>query len=121
MCDRGLGLRRRTPDAIIGVELGDRLWRPRVFDRPPLSNLVSMKAPLRNLIWVGGLVVSIASVAIASDDHQVVIDGPRKQLAHKWRLPVFDSADDIVDQWVENGRQFMNRNGKTCTCPRCKL
>jgi len=77
-----------------------------------------MKTSLRKLVWLGFLVAPTVAVAIASDDFQVAIDGLGNALPHGWQSPAFDTVEDIVDQWVENGRQFMNRNGQTCTCPR---
>lgn len=76
-----------------------------------------MKIPLRKLVCLGVLFASTAAVAVASDN-QVVINSPSKQPQHEWRFPAFNSADDIMDQWVENGRQFITRNGQKCTCPR---
>lgn len=73
-----------------------------------------MKTSLRKLIWLGGLVISTVAVAVASDDGQVVIDGLMDGQSRQWRFPTFDRAEDIVDQWTEGGRQFINRNGKTC-------
>lgn len=72
-----------------------------------------MKTPLRELVLLGVLIISAAAVAI-TPDNQVVIDSPNKQ---PQRLSTFDSAEDIVDQWAENGRRFITRNGQTCMCP----
>jgi hypothetical protein len=74
----------------------------------------SMKTTLGKFVWLGVLAVSTVAAAVAPDN-QVVIDSLRKQPQYEWRFPTFDAAEDIVDQWVENGRQFLTRNGKTCT------
>lgn len=74
-----------------------------------------MKTSLRKLVWLGVLVVSTAAIAVASDDSQVIVGGAKNGPPPDWWLPTFDTAEDIVDRWVENGRQFINRNGQTCT------
>jgi len=74
-----------------------------------------MKTSLRKLVWLGVLAVSTAAIAVASDDSQVIVGGAKNGPPPDWRFPTFDTAEDIVDRWVENGRQFINRNGQTCT------
>jgi len=80
-----------------------------------------MKTPLRKLAWLGVLVISIAAVAATPNDFQTAIDGLNDWQSYGSRFPTFDRAEDIVDRWVENGRQFLNRNGQTCTYPGRKL
>jgi len=79
-----------------------------------------MKTSLRKLFWLGTLVISTATVVVASDDFQVVIDGSGKQAPNERRPPTFDTVGDAVDKWVENGREFMNRNGQRCAYP-CRV
>ena len=85
--------------------------------RPPAAlGLTAMKTSPRKLVWLGVLVLSTAAAAVGMDGPQVVIGGTEDgQLHGKW-LPAFDTVEDIVDRWVENGREFINRNGQTCTC-----
>jgi len=78
-----------------------------------------MKAPLRNLVWLGALAAS--TFAAASDNTQTILDSPEEQAPSQWLPPTFDAVEDIVDQWVENGREFINRNGQTCACSRHEL
>jgi hypothetical protein len=80
-----------------------------------------MKPSLLKLVWLGVLVVSTATIAAASDDSQVIVDGIKNARPQGWRFPTFDAIEDIVDRWVENGRQFINRNGQTCTYPYCNI
>ena len=95
---------------VIGFARGKEPTLARSGSIPPAaSSLTSMKTSLRKLVWLGVLTISTATVAVVSDDSQVVIDGPGG------RFPTFDTVEDIVDRWVENGRQFINRNGQTCT------
>ena len=74
-----------------------------------------MKTSPRELVWFGVLVISVAAVAVVVDDPQVVIDGTKNGPSHGSWLPAFDTVEDIVDRWVENDREFINRNGQTCT------
>ena len=92
----------------------DRFWFSQTPRNPGLS-LTAMKKSLQRLVWLGVLAISTVTTVVASDQPQVVIDGPGEQPPHEWHYPAFDSAEDIVDRWVENGRQFINRNGQTCT------
>jgi hypothetical protein len=80
-----------------------------------------MKASFRKLVQLGFLVISTSTLVVTSDDFQVVIDGPQMEAPHKWWLPTFDTVEDVVEQWAENGREFMNRNGQTCTYLLCKV
>jgi len=78
-----------------------------------------MKTPFRKLVWLGALAVS--TFAAASDNSQTILDSPGEQAPYQWPPPTFDTVEDIVGQWVENGREFINRNGQTCTCSRREL
>jgi len=80
-----------------------------------------MKTSLRKLVWLGVLVASTSAIAAVSGDSQVIVDGANNILPHGWRFPTFDAVEDTVDRWVENGRQFINRNGQMCTYPYCNL
>ena len=85
------------------------------------SSLTSMKASLQNLVWLAVLVISTAAVTVASDDIQVVVDSPKSGPPHRWGSPAFDAVGDIVDRWVENGRELINRNGQKCMYPHRNL
>ena len=78
-----------------------------------------MKSPLQKLVWLGALAVS--TIAVPSDNSQTILDSLEKQAPYQWRPPTFDAVEDIVSQWVENGREFINRNGQTCACSRREL
>ena len=85
------------------------------------SSVTGMKASLRNLVWLGVLVISTVTITVASDDIQVVVNNPKSGPPHKWGSPAFDAVGDVVDRWVENGREFINRNGQKCTYPHRNL
>ena len=78
-----------------------------------------MKSPLPKLVWLAALAVS--TIAAPADNSQTILDSLEKQAPYKWRPPTFDAVEDIVSQWVENGREFINRNGQTCTYSRREL
>lgn len=75
-----------------------------------------MKTSPRKLAWLGVLVIATAAVAVVMDGPQVIISDTRDGPSHGTWLPGFDSVEDIVDRWVEDDREFINRNGQTCTC-----
>ena len=77
-----------------------------------------MKTPLQELILLGALATSSATFAVTSDYSQIIIDSPGKQAPYQWRAPTFDTVEDIVDQWTNNGREFISRNGQTCAYSR---
>ena len=80
-----------------------------------------MKTSFRKLVRLGVLVISTAAFAVASDNTQTIVESPGKQTPHQWWPPTFDTVEDIVDQWVEDGREFINRNGQTCAYSRREL
>ena len=73
-----------------------------------------MKTSFQKLVWLGALASSTVTFAVASVNSQVVIGNPETQTPYKLWPPAFDGVGDIVDRWIENGREFMNRNGQTC-------
>ena len=97
-----------------GLGSGRRLERCPAAIAFRLLTRSGMRAPFGKLVWLGALVFSTAAISIASDS-QVAIDSLRKQPQHESGFPTFDSTEHIVDQWVEDGRQFITRNGQTCT------
>ena len=80
-----------------------------------------MKASLRRLVWLGALAISATTTTAVPDDSQIIIDGLEKQAPYEPGFPTFDTTEEVVDQWVENGREFINRNGQTCAYSRRKL
>ena len=55
-------------------------------------------------------------LAVPPYDPQFVIDISEQDVQNipKGTSSVFDKAEDIVEQWVQGGRDFINHNGLTC-------
>lgn len=64
--------------------------------------------------------LALVSVALAVPHHnpQSVFDISEQdfQNLREGVNTVFDKAEDKVKQWVQDGRDFINRNGLTCQC-----
>jgi len=92
-------------------------------DRKVLAvlSLTSMKTSFQKLVWLGALAISTTAFTVASENSQIIIDGPEKQAPYRWLAPTFDTVEDVVDQWTENDREFMNRNGQKCAYSRREL
>ena len=121
--------RRTSSNLILSVFVNRRLFsssrvgglfvgmidrEPTEIHPPAALSVTNMKTSFRNLVRLGALAIATATFAVASDDSQVAIDSFEKQALHKWWSPSFDALGDIADQWVENGREFISRNGQIC-------
>jgi hypothetical protein len=70
-----------------------------------------MKAAFLSLLAL----VSV-TLAVPSHNPQSVFDTTKQgiQPIREGVNPVFDNAEDRVEQWVQDGRDFISRNGLNC-------